>query len=291
MSVTKRRGFALLCVASGAAALLSCALLSGASDLTIGDVEAEAGVPLDGSANGDAGGRNDGGDAAAADARADASPPRKLCDEPGLVARWTFDEGSGEDIRDCTSLQHDGHNDGGVWTNGQRDGGLAFDGGWVGFGNPADLQLEGPLSVCAWIRPASFPPAEPGRGYVVGKLSNPVGGGWRLATAPGAAATSGEISLNVPGDGGLGPTEGGPLAVGTWQHVCFVYASTGQAVYVAGVRVGNDDTPFPKIKITNDELRIGARSDGTNPFRGVIDDVRIYSRALGVGEIAALAQP
>ncbi len=282
----KRTVFALVCVASGAGPLISCALLSGASDLTIGDLE--AGASLDASVNGEASG---GGDASA-EARADASPPRKLCDEPGLVARWTLDEGSGADILDCTSLRHDGRNDGGMWTNGERDGGLAFDGGWVGFGNPADLQLSGPLSVCAWIRPASFPAAEPARAYVVGKLSSPFGGGWRFATAPGAGPTSGLISVNVPdGDGGLGQTQGGTLTVGVWQHVCFVYASTGQAVYVAGVRVGNDDAPSPKITFTNDELRIGARSDGTSPFRGVLDDVRIYSRALGSAEITALAQP
>lgn len=279
------------------AVLVSCAILSGAADLTIGDPgalaeggpgdvdgslgAADALAPADGEAN----------DASDADATMDGEGGRPFCDEPGLLARWTFDEGSGADVLDCTRFHHDGRVDGGMWTAGERDGGMAFDGGWVGFGNPADLQLTGPLSACAWVLLTTAPRPEPARGYVVSKMANPVVAGWRVAVAPGLPTTTGSVSANVPFDGGQGVTRGGTLPIGAWTHICMVYQSTAQVIYVGGAEVARDDTPFPKITVSNDELRIGTRADGTNPFIGVVDDVRLYSRALTPIEIAALAQP
>lgn len=266
--------------------LASCALISGASDLTIGDVgapeagAAEASLP----------------DVLVADTatvEVDAEPRAPTCDEPGLVARWTFDEDDGGLVSDCTSFRHTGHVDGGVWTNGERDGGMSFDGGWVGFGSPPGLQLSGPLTVCAWIQQTTPPSADPAaRSYVVGKLSKPNGGGWRLATGRGASATVILAAMNVPdGDGGFNEAKGGAMTPNVWNHVCGRYTSSATTVFANGILAGTDTTASAKITLTNDELRVGTRSDGTQPFVGVIDDVRIYSRALTDAEIAALARP
>jgi hypothetical protein len=278
--------FALAAVALPAA-LVSCALLSGASDLTFSDDAGDASGETADAAQ-DATTQTDAGADAFTPRDADAAGP---CDEPGLVARWTFDEGAGLVVHDCTSFHHDGHIDGGFWSTGERDGGMAFDGGWVSMGNPADLQLTGPLTACAWVHPAAQPAL---RGYIVGKLTNPNGGGWRLGIGPVAAggAPASMASANVPnGDGGNGEISGGAVANGAWAHVCMVYEASGLAVFIDGKEVVRNAAPFPKITPTTDDLRIGARSDGTNAFIGVIDDVRIYTRALTAQELATLAQP
>jgi hypothetical protein len=169
---------------------------------------------------------------------------------------------------------------------------MSFDGGWVSFGNPPDLQLVGPLTVCAWIRQIAPPAADPAREYIVGKLTRPNGGGWRLATARGTPASAIAAAMNVPNaDGGYNEAKGGSMTVNTWNHVCGRYTSTATTVFANGKLAGTDTTSSPKITVTNDELRVGTRSDGTQPFVGIIDDVRIYSRALTDAEIAALAQP
>jgi hypothetical protein len=290
---TRRTALLALALAAVAlpAALVSCALLSGASDLTFSD------------GPGDASDDTSSADAArdaptAIDASADAPPTRDAdaagpCDEPGLVARWTFDEGAGLEVHDCTSFHHNGLVAGGFWSSGERDGGMTFDGGWVSMGNPADMQLTGPLTACAWVHPATQPPGGL-RSYIVGKLSNPSGGGWRLGIGPVAvgSSTASLASANVPnGDGGNGETAGGTVANGAWAHVCMVYEPSGQAVFIDGKEVVRNAAPFPKITPTTDDLRIGARADGSNPFIGVIDDVRIYTRALTAQELATLAQP
>lgn len=273
-----------------AGVLVSCTLISGAGDLTVGpDAPAEAGT-----AN-DAGTAEAGPDVVLPDASSDgdASAEASTCDEPGLVARWTFDEGAGVVVRDCTRFHHDGRVDGGTWVDGERDGGMAFDGGWVGFGNPPGLQLGAALTACAWIRPAALPPADPGRGYIVGKLLSPTGGGWRLAVGQSAVAgTPVNAALNVPdGDGGFHETKGGTMALGTWSHICAVFAGTTQAVFVNGKQVASSTTNAGMIKLTSDEVRIGARADGTEPYDGTVDDVRVYARALDDAEIMMLAAP
>ena len=277
-------------IAAVSSVVLSCALISGAGDLTIGPVlEREAGpAPAKASTPADATPGEASAEAAFDDAGA--SP---ACDEPGLEARWTFDEGVGLVVGDCTTHHHDGQVLGGRWVDGERDGGMDFDGGWVGFGNPPGLQLSGPLTACAWIRVASPPPlAGGGRAYVVDKLFMPSNGGWRLAigrAGPGGALGA-TVEISDP-DGGFHETIGGSIALATWTHICAVFRGTSQSVYVSGLEAATGATPAGVITLTSDEVRIGIRGDGMQPYIGAVDDVRIYSRALDAGEIAALAQP
>jgi hypothetical protein len=286
-----RRRIAIVAAATViAGGLVSCALISGAGDLVVNpDEPAEAGrAPEAGASDADS-------DVVLVDASSDgdASDEASTCDEPGLVARWTFDEGAGVVVRDCTRFHHDGRVDGGYWVDGERDGGMAFDGGWVGFGNPPGLQLGAALTACAWIRPAALPPADPDRGYIVSKLLSPTGGGWRLAVGR-SADPSGPVNaaLNLPdGDGGFHETKGGAMAIGAWSHICAVFAGNTQAVFVDGKQVASSATNAGTIKLTNAEVRIGIRADGTEPYDGTVDDVRVYARALSDAEIALLAVP
>ena len=282
-----------IAIAAASTVLVSCALISGAGDLTVAPdvLLPEAGAPVTESSTAPDAAQPDGPVTATPDAGGDAAPV--TCDEPGLVARWTFDEGSGLTVRDCTSFHHDGQVDGGNWVDGERDGGMAFDGGWVGFGNPPGLQLVGPLTVCAWVRPASFPPVDTARQYVVNKLLNLNSGGWRLGlgrSGPGVNTLS--ASLKVPDPNVAYPeTKGGAMTLNAWSHMCAVIDGRSQSVFVGGVLAASSQAASSKITLTNDELRIGIRGDGVEHYEGAVDDVRIYSRALAAAEIAVLAQP
>ncbi len=278
-----------IAIAAASTVLVSCALLSGAGDLMVApELESDAGaVSAEASAPGDATLPDASVEAEAADG---ASAPG-ACDEPGLVARWTFDEGVGLVVGDCTTHHLDGQIRGGHWVDGERDGGMDFDGGWVGFGNPPGLQLSGPLTACAWVR-VSAAPSGGTRGYVVDKLFMPNTGGWRLAVGRTGSSAALGASMEVPDpDGGFHETIGGSITVGTWTHICAVFRGTSQSVFVGGVEAATGATPAGVITLTSDELRIGIRGDGMQPFFGSVDDVRVYSRALDATEIAVLAQP
>ena len=83
---------------------------------------------------------------------------------------------------------------------------------------------------------------------------------------------------------------------GTWQHVCAVYnAAYGlMALYVNGVQAGSA-TPPSSLLVTNHDLSIGARQSVNiagaaydNDWVGLMDDARVYGRALVAAEVQAL---
>jgi hypothetical protein len=83
---------------------------------------------------------------------------------------------------------------------------------------------------------------------------------------------------------------------GAWQHVCAVYsASFGvMNLYINGALAGSA-TPPTSLLVTNHDLSVGARqsvnSDGAaydDDWVGLVDDARVYGRALVPAEVQAL---
>ncbi|MFN8491644.1 MAG: Ig-like domain-containing protein [Caldilineaceae bacterium] len=70
-----------------------------------------------------------------------------------------------------------------------------------------------------------------------------------------------------------------------WQHVAAVYDSNGLSLYVDGQLAGNTPRSTTLFAIPTGVTF----SSPTTPFNGLLDDVRIYNRALSSAEIATLA--
>ena len=70
-----------------------------------------------------------------------------------------------------------------------------------------------------------------------------------------------------------------------WTHLCVTFALPELVAYVNGQRVGRVSWPYP---VGADDLRLGGWNGGVC-HNGLIDDLRIYSRALSASEVAALA--
>ena len=87
-------------------------------------------------------------------------------------------------------------------------------------------------------------------------------------------------------DGGLGVT----TPVGEWSHVAFTVDGGQVRVYVDGVQ-RHAGGGFPNVFTGAD----GVFSLGTNwwdlPYRGLIDELRVYETALTPTQVEALAQP
>lgn len=88
-------------------------------------------------------------------------------------------------------------------------------------------------------------------------------------------------------DGSAGPLlSGPPVAKFEWHHLAATYNGTSMRLYVDGIEVGS--VLISKTIATSLEpLRIGHWA--TEWFAGIIDEVRIFSRALTGAEIAGLA--
>jgi hypothetical protein len=78
-----------------------------------------------------------------------------------------------------------------------------------------------------------------------------------------------------------------------WHHIGLVYDMDvlHRRLYVDGIQVAEDAT-FVAPQLSNDSLYIGVGKelDAISFFSGLIDDVRVYRRALNAEEIEVLAQ-
>ena len=74
--------------------------------------------------------------------------------------------------------------------------------------------------------------------------------------------------------------------IGQWQHVAATYDGAVARFYIDGVEVASK--PWAAQIGTSNAWRIGSsRTDGSRYWDGLIDEARIYDRALPVAEIAA----
>lgn len=82
----------------------------------------------------------------------------------------------------------------------------------------------------------------------------------------------------------IGPT----VQVGRWIHLAVTFNGSSLSLYKDGILVVNDSVPItPTYNHNGDDLYIGVYDNTGSPeaFRGTIDEVRIYNRALSSSEI------
>ncbi|MHC4542711.1 MAG: LamG-like jellyroll fold domain-containing protein, partial [Planctomycetota bacterium] len=201
---------------------------------------------------------------------------------PGLLAYWKFDEAEGEIAYDSAG-QNDAFLIGGpLWLpdGGQAGGAIQLELDGMDdsiMAGPVLNPADGPFSVFAWVRGGA-----PGQAVI----SEPSGADW-LGTDP----SEGYLMTELEGLGRLG----GPLLSqtaitdGQWHRIGFVWDGLYRTLYVDGVAVARDAQG--NLKNSSNGLYIGtgkAMAAGTF-FSGLIDDVRIYNKALNEERIRTMA--
>src|SRR5204863_2258476 len=73
--------------------------------------------------------------------------------------------------------------------------------------------------------------------------------------------------------------------VNVWSHVALTYDGTAMRLFQDGVEVGSQ-AQTGAIVTTAGSLRIGGNTIWPEWFDGLIDEVRVYNRALSASEIA-----
>ena len=216
--------------------------------------------------------------------------------DPDLLVWWKFDETSGTTAADSSGNGRDGTLDGNPqWVPGKLNGALEFDGqGDHVIDDDAENYLNGlsALTACMWIKSDS---ASTDAGFII--CEQPDGGDNIITMRYDAAGSTGGgtnlLKMAVVAPSNEQQLESSSnLQTTEWQHVCMTW-STGQQLtfYVNGV----EDTPQanggPRTVTTADvtTLIVGAGGKDDNfageGWDGLVDDVRIYSRALTVEEI------
>jgi hypothetical protein len=210
----------------------------------------------------------------------------------GPVGGWKFDDGSGSTAADASGNGNTATLHGATWTAGKAGGALAFNGtnAYVTVPSTAALNsLKGQMTVTAWVNKAAN---LPGYGGIVGRRE---GTGWGdLWTLYYNNSGNDEYGFSVNTSGG-GASVTGPASTGAlnqWVLLTGVYDGAQVRLYVNGVQVGAA-AASGLIPDESSPLIIGAGDNGSygigEYFKGAIDDVRVYNRALTPAEIQALA--
>jgi len=192
--------------------------------------------------------------------------------EFGVIAHWAFDETEGHIAHDSVSQNHAELFGDPVWrpTEGVVGGALLLDGDddFVGTVYVLDPS-EGPFSVFAWINDGA-----PGQ-TVVSQLW---GMNWLMADASHGFLKS---ELRAPTLDAQALVSNVSITDGDWHHVGLTWDGTHRILYVDEVVVAAD-AQSTDLARSIEGLNIGCGPDMTpgSFWSGLIDDVRIYNRAV-----------
>jgi PKD repeat protein len=192
----------------------------------------------------------------------------------GPVGAWGFDEPRGRRALDASGAGNHGRLSGPARTRGRFGGALEFDGrgDWVTIPDADALDLRTAMTLEAWVRPSArgamwrtIAVKERGRRLAYGLYAGP----------SGHVFTTREHALR-----------GRRLPLRRWSHLAMTWDGLIARLYVDGREVARHALVGP-AEASSGPLRIGGNAIWPEWFRGRIDELRIYDRALTEAEIAA----
>ena len=195
----------------------------------------------------------------------------------GLVAYWDFDDGNGNMARDLSGNGHDGELVGKAdWAEGRFNGGLEFDEPleYVAVPDHPDLDLSDAATYMVHFKPMD---SLASRRLMVKNDSVFVIFDFGNVTS---------IDFLVKPTNFFAESATTEWTIGAWYHFAGTFDGSTLRVYVDGKLDGEVPNNEP-IATSDLDLWIGADDFGrpTDSFPGVLDDVRIYNRALNEREI------
>jgi len=219
-----------------------------------------------------------------------AEPPRFPSD-PTLVAWYTFDNGSGTTAVDQTRYGNHGQlKNGAAWAPGKFGKAVEFDGVGAHIKIPTSASFDScskQITIAAWVyRKSVLPNSRILVGRQLGSgfddqwafcFQND-GGGFNISPGPGKGLTT----VGLPGN--------------QWIHLAVTFDGTMLTFYSNGASISGHQLQAPAaISVEPKPVTIGAGMNHAGDeidehFHGLIDEVRIYNRALPAAEIAALAR-
>ena len=206
------------------------------------------------------------------------------------MLRWKFDEMSGTEATE----DHDPNRKSPItgkseWVAGKLNGAIKFDGNThVEAGELASFERTDRFSFGAWI----YLENKEG-GAVISRMDDgDAFRGFDLLLAGGKLTA--HLIHRWPDDA-LHVVSKAEVPLNQWKHVFATYDGSSRG---EGLKLYLDGKPL-EVEITNNyltsttitakSLRIGRRTPGS-PFKGLIDDVRIYDRELAPPEVLAVAE-
>jgi hypothetical protein len=214
--------------------------------------------------------------------------PTSATQGSGLVAYWSLDEGTGTVATDVSGNGHTGTISGATWTAGQAGNALSFDGvnDYVSVADRDSLSphtgANGEMTVAAWLYIAALPT---GNTNLIAKGTS---NNWEYSLYLDTSGWAGFTVWQLNG-ADYGQNPGGSVSPNAWHHVAATFKK-GQfiRVYIDGVQAAETTTFSGDTANGSSPLYFARRGDGQY-FKGTLDEIRLYNRALTASEVQALA--
>lgn len=200
-----------------------------------------------------------------------------------LISLWKA-EG---DASDSVGPHHGEAKNGVTFDSGVRGLAFRFNGldQYVDIGNPAGLRISGSFTLAAWVKSEGVPS----------------GSGATIIAKWGQNIHTDAYALSLRNDGGLSPNgavgvwgncecsafTGGSMATNVWYHVAMTYDSANgdNRLYING-QLAASRNRYGGTTPSDRPVQIGREGTSANRyFNGLIDEVRVYNRAITMDEI------
>jgi fibronectin type 3 domain-containing protein len=201
---------------------------------------------------------------------------------PGLVAAYGFDVGTGTAVPDQSGNGNNGTLTNATWAGanaGKFGNALSFNGTTASVSIPdsSSLDLTSGMTIEGWVNPTTVAGF---RTVILKERPNNLVYG--LYSSSDSTRPQSEIVVG-PSRVLVGPSA---IPVGSWTHLAATFDGATQRLYVNGMLVGSLASSGT-IANSNSPLKIGGNSVWGEWYSGLIDEVRVYSRALSAAEIQA----
>jgi hypothetical protein len=207
--------------------------------------------------------------------------------DPSLVGYWKFDEGTGG-----TAYDSSGHGNTGTLTNNPtwqtsascvKGGCLSFSGGtdYVRVISSSSLNMTGAITMAAWISPTGF------AGAYRRLIDKGYGTQYQITFGSDEPTTYVYCGIEITGTWRSASLTGSAV-MNTWQHFVCSYDGSNIRIYKNGSLGATSPNYAGSIDTTNNNLGIGSNPGGTENFKGSVDDLRVYNRALSAAEVLAI---
>ena len=197
----------------------------------------------------------------------------------GLVAAYSFDQGSGTTAPDASGNNNTGTLTSTTWSlSGKYGGALSFNGtsSFVRVADSASLHLSTGMTLEAWVNPNAL--GSIWRTVIL--KENGANMQYGLYAHTDTSRPSGHVFTTAEFD-----TRGtAAVAQSTWTHLAVTYDGSNLRLYVNGTQV-SVKAVIGAMGASTGPLKIGGNAIWGEWFSGLIDEVRIYNRALAATEI------
>jgi hypothetical protein len=194
----------------------------------------------------------------------------------GLVAAYAFNEGSGASAADSSGSGRPATLTETSWsTQGKNGSAVVFNGSAYATASAAGLPLmNGAKTLSCWVN--------------LGAQTSAI----KSILSMGDPANGGEIQLSyvnsriaVTRTGGVSVVAFTAPQTGSWHHLAYVFDGATNWLYIDGVLLSSSTVALPAV--TPAGFAMGRAVAGGQNYTGMLDDVRIYRRALSKAEISA----